>query len=268
MPQQPDDGTVESPPRDRTIRRCLIAGNWKMNGLCAQSRSLAEALADGSEDLPPFIDLTICPPFTQIAAVGDILAGSRIRLGAQDCHVASAGAFTGDISAAMLADLNVRYVIVGHSERRLHHFETDELVNAKARAAIEADLTPIVCIGETSEERDAGIAHERLSAQIATSLPANFRGVVAYEPIWAIGTGRTASIQEIEETTAHIRAAVAAHLETDDKSVPILYGGSVTARDAASILSINSVGGVLVGGASLAADSFLGIALAAQEALS
>ncbi|MCQ9154381.1 triose-phosphate isomerase [Acidomonas methanolica] len=246
----------------------LIVGNWKMNGTSASAATLIGEILDGAAALPPSVALVICPPFTLLDRAGRMIEGSVVRLGAQDCRAEPKGAYTGDVAAPMLADLGVHYVILGHSERRRDHFETDAQIRAKAEAALACGLTPIICIGETAEERDAGDAFRRLSAQIAGAVPAEFGadaagGVIAYEPVWAIGTGRTASREDIESTTAHIRQALAAHLGTDDNLPRILYGGSVTARDAASILSIGTVNGVLVGGASLSADSFLGIAAGA-----
>lgn len=244
-------------------RRHLIVGNWKMNGLSAGSLELAKAVAEGARDVGPAARLVICPPFTQLAAVAKALEGSKVQLGAQDCHQSPSGAHTGDISADMLVDLDVGFVILGHSERRQHHHETDGLVQAKVKAAEKAGLTPIVCVGETAQQRDEGHTLETLGEQISKSLPKDFSGVVAYEPIWAIGSGRSASVKEIDETISHLHDVIGRHLDVDDKSMSILYGGSVTARDAASILSIPAVGGVLVGGASLSAESFLGIARAA-----
>ncbi|CAI9120819.1 triose-phosphate isomerase [Brytella acorum] len=251
-----------------TGRRLLIAGNWKMNGLRASSQALARAIVEGAKALPASVELAVFPPFTLTAEIGALLTDSPVRLGAQDCRSEKSGAFTGDIAAPMLADLGVTHVILGHSERRRYHDETDQIISAKAEAALEAGLVPVLCIGETAEERDSGRAYETLSNQIARGVPAGFRGVIAYEPVWAIGTGRTASSDDIAQTTAHIRDSLAAHLQTGDNLPPILYGGSVTARDAASILAIETVGGVLVGGASLKADSFLAIAQGAVEALS
>lgn len=241
----------------------LIVGNWKMNGLSANATDLAREIALGAGSLPDRTRVVIAPPFTQLGHVARLVADSSVLLSAQDCHPAPSGAHTGDISAEMLADAGAEYVILGHSERRKHHHETDELVQQKALAAARAGLTPIVCVGETAEERDEGRTLTRLAQQIRHSLPRDFHGVVAYEPIWAIGSGRSASCEDIEETVAALHASIASHLGTDDRSTAILYGGSVTARDAASILSVSGVGGVLVGGASLSAGSFLDIARSA-----
>ncbi|MCS6986518.1 MAG: triose-phosphate isomerase [Sphingomonadaceae bacterium] len=231
----------------------LIAGNWKMNGL---KRHLAELEALLAAPAPP-ARLVVCPPATLLAAFAERAAGSAVAIGAQDCHPEPAGAFTGDLSAEMLADAGARYVIVGHSERRMGHHETDALVQAKARAAQRAGLAPIVCVGESLAEREAGRTLAVVLAQLAASLPADGPRIVAYEPVWAIGSGRTPSPAEIEEVHAAIVARVGPH-------VPVLYGGSVNPRNAGPILALPSVGGALVGGASLEARSFLAVAAAAR----
>jgi len=236
--------------------RQLIAGNWKMNGMSVQAEALAGALA-ASAPLP--CDLLVCPPFTQIARVADRLRGTAIAWGAQDCHAAPSGAHTGDISAPMLADLGCTAVILGHSERRQNHHETDAQVREKAIAAAAAGLLAIICVGETEQQRDAGQEIAVVGRQIAASLPDGFAGVIAYEPIWAIGTGRTPTIAEVEAVHAHIRAALIARLGAPGASLRILYGGSVKPDNAAELLAVAEVGGALVGGASLSAGSFLGI---------
>lgn len=243
----------------------LIVGNWKMNGLVAdlaQARGLADAIArDGA---PARVGL--CPPATLIAPMVGALAGSNIAVGGQDCHTESSGAFTGDISAEMLADAGASLVIVGHSERRAGHHETDAVVAAKALAAIRAGLEPIICVGETLEQRRAGQALDIVTEQIRGSVPleASLAGAifaVAYEPIWAIGTGLTPSLTEIEEVHRAIRSALRAIGST--AAVPILYGGSVKPDNAREILAAAEVGGALVGGASLKAADFLRIIAAA-----
>ncbi len=239
----------------------LIAGNWKMNGLRAEAVSLARAVRDGSGGLA--CEVMLCPPFTALAVVGEVLAGSVVALGGQDCHAAPSGAFTGDISAAMLADLGCGAVILGHSERRQGHHETSPAVRAKALAAIAAGLMPILCVGETKEERDAGAAQAVVCAQVAESLPDGFAGVLAYEPIWAIGTGVTATEQDVASMHAAIRQALIARLGEAGRGVRILYGGSVKPDNAAALLAVAEVGGALVGGASLVAADFLAIARAA-----
>ena len=238
--------------------RQLIAGNWKMNGGSAASRSLAQAIADGAAGLA--CDLLVCPPFTQLALVAGALGGTPVRLGGQDCHPDPQGAHTGDISADMLADLGCCAVILGHSERRQNHGETDALVRAKVGAATRAGLMPIVCVGETAAERDEGLEVAVVGRQVAGSLPDGFAGVVAYEPIWAIGTGRNASGQDVETVHRHIRAALVRRLGEGGRTLRILYGGSVKSDNAAQLLAVPEVGGALVGGASLQADSFLAVA--------
>jgi triosephosphate isomerase len=245
--------------------RQLIAGNWKMNGLTATSADLAQAIAAGAGSLPR--DLLICPPFTQLAAIAQTLRGSPVALGAQDCHEAASGAHTGDISAAMLADLGCAAVIIGHSERRQNHHETDSEVHAKVQAAQRAGLMPIVCVGETEAERDAGRHLAIVGDQIAGSLPEHFAGVIAYEPIWAIGTGRTPTEADIEAMHRHIRAALIAGLGPPGAETRILYGGSVKPDNAAALLAVPEVGGALVGGASLYAAHFLAIAAANPKPL-
>ena len=209
-------------------------------------------------------DLLVCPPATLLMEIGQAIAGSPVALGGQDCHTAQAGAHTGDVSAAMLADAGCRYVIVGHSERRADHGETDAVVRAKAEAALAVDLIPIVCVGETEAERDAGKALDVVGAQLAGSLPDGAGAaelVVAYEPVWAIGTGRTPTVAEIGEVHAALRAALSARMGDGD-AVRLLYGGSVKPANAAEILAVENVNGALVGGASLRAEDFCAIAQA------
>ncbi len=239
--------------------RQIIAGNWKMNGLAAPSQALAQALRDAAPSLP--CDLVVCPPFTQLAALAATLAGSAVALGAQDCHQAESGPHTGDISAPMLAECGVRYVILGHSERRLNHGEIDETVRQKAKAAMAAGLVPIVCVGESADQRSAGEHQDTVGWMIEGSLPEGFRGLLAYEPVWAIGAGRSATAEDIAEMHAFVHGELARQFP--DAAIPLLYGGSVSADNAAAILAVPHVGGALVGGASLDADAFLAIARAA-----
>ncbi len=241
--------------------RQLIAGNWKMNGLLAEALGLAGDVAAGAEGLS--CDLLVCPPATVIEPVVAELAGAPIAVGGQDCHQAASGAHTGDVSAAMLRDAGATWVILGHSERRTNHAETDALVRAKVAAAVAAGLAPIVCVGETEAERLAGQQESVVGAQLAGSLPAGFAGVVAYEPVWAIGTGRTATEADVAAMHGFIRAVLLRHLGAAGRGVRILYGGSVKASNAASLLALPEVGGALVGGASLVAADFLAIARAA-----
>lgn len=239
--------------------RQIIAGNWKMNGLAAPSRALATAIRDAAPSLP--CDLVVCPPFTQLAAMADVLRGSAVSLGAQDCHQAASGPHTGDISAPMLAECGVRHVILGHSERRLDHGEIDETVRQKAKAAMAAGLVPIVCVGESADQRAAGSHQDTVGWMIEGSLPEGFRGIVAYEPVWAIGAGRSATADDIAAMHDFVQAELARQFP--GAAIPLLYGGSVNPDNAAAILAIPHVGGALVGGASLDASEFLAIARAA-----
>ncbi|WP_304187743.1 triose-phosphate isomerase [Phenylobacterium aquaticum] len=237
----------------------LIAGNWKMNGLAA---SLAEAKATAAGLGDTTARVAICPPATLVAQAVYALRGTKLAVGGQDCRAEAAGAYTGDIAAEMLADAGATLVILGHSERRAGHGETDALVAAKARAALRAGLEPIICVGETLEERKAGKALEIVTGQVRGSLPADLAGkafAVAYEPVWAIGTGLTPSTAEIEEVHLAIRAALVELFAAHGAAPPILYGGSVKPSNAAEILHAREVGGALVGGASLKAEDFLGI---------
>ncbi|MBN9559619.1 MAG: triose-phosphate isomerase [Alphaproteobacteria bacterium] len=242
--------------------RQLIAGNWKMHGLGADSAALAEGIKAGAARAGGLAcDLLVCPPFTQIAAVARILAGSPVVVGGQDCHAQGQGAHTGDISAAMLADAGATWVILGHSERRQNHGEIDELVREKVEAATAAGLTPIVCVGETEEQRVGGQETEVVGWQISGSLPKGFKGVVAYEPVWAIGTGRTPTEADVATMHAFIREELVRQFgEEDGQAIRILYGGSVKPSNAGALLAVPNVGGALVGGASLKAEDFLGIA--------
>ena len=248
--------------------RPLIAGNWKMNGLRKDGLALAIAIAGRARaQRPAPVDILLCPPATVLGEVGKALEGSAIALGAQDCHEAAKGAHTGDIAAAMLADLGCAYVIVGHSERRAGYGETDARVAAKARAAHAAGLVAIVCIGETEAERDAGQAEAVVTRQLAASVPGAATAantVVAYEPVWAIGTGRTPSDAEIAVMHARIRDDLAQRF-ADGAAMRILYGGSVNAANAAQILAVANVNGALVGGASLSADAFWTICRAVPD---
>ncbi|WP_225206853.1 triose-phosphate isomerase [Novosphingobium huizhouense] len=248
--------------------RPYIVGNWKMNGtraMLAEARAIARAAARYPE-----VDIALAPPFTLIGAL--LAEVSGIGVGGQDCHVAVKGAHTGDVSAAMLADIGADFVILGHSERRKDHGESDALVRAKAEAALAAGLGVIVCVGETLEERDAGRAEAVVGGQVDGSLPqgegvaeavAAGKLALAYEPVWAIGTGRVAAVEDVVAMHAAVRARlVAAYGEAGEK-VRILYGGSVNAGNAADLLAAEGVGGALVGGASLTADAFLPIVAAA-----
>lgn len=242
--------------------RQLIAGNWKMHGLVADAVALARGVAAGAAGMG--CDLLVCPPFVHIAAVAQAAAGSPVAVGGQDCHHAKQGAHTGDIAAPMLCDAGASWVILGHSERRQNHGETDELVREKVLASVDAGLTPIVCVGETADQRANGAESETVGWQLAGSLPKPFSGVVAYEPIWAIGTGKTATEQDVATMHAFIREELVRQFGDAGQTIRILYGGSVRATNAAGLLAVPHVGGALVGGASLKADEFLAIARAAR----
>ena len=230
-----------------------------MHGKLADVAGYAAAIRQA----PAHVDLLICPPFTLLDRFGSALKGSPVALGAQDCAPYPQGAHTGDVSAAMLHEAGAQYVILGHSERRENHGETNADVAAKVAAATAAGLTPIVCTGETEAQRDAGDAEAMVRSQLAHSLPQNFTGAVAYEPIWAIGTGRTPSEDDVAAMHAAIRAVLLRHLGAAGAGVKILYGGSVKPGNAASLLALPEVGGALVGGASLQAEDLLAIAAGA-----
>jgi len=243
--------------------RPLIAGNWKMNGLKA-SWSEFEAMLAGSSEVSEKADLLVCPPATLLAAFADKARGARaLAVGAQDCHPKASGAHTGDISAEMLADAGASAIIVGHSERRADHGETDAIVHQKAEAVWRAGLTAIVCIGETQSQRDAGQTLDILRGQLDRSLPvASKEGnlVVAYEPVWAIGTGLTPTAGDVEQIHQFIRELLIQRFNEEGVRMRILYGGSVKPSNAAELMAVANVNGALVGGASLKAADFLAIA--------
>jgi triosephosphate isomerase len=246
--------------------RPLIAGNWKMHGLRADSLALARAVAEGEAGAA---ELLVCPPFTLLREVSAALEGGPVAVGGQDCHAAAKGAHTGDVSAPMLRDAGARFVILGHSERRADHGESDAAVLAKTEAALAAGLTPVVCVGESEAERLAGDAEAVVTRQLDGSLPDGFAeagGVVAYEPVWAIGTGRTPTEADIAAIHAAIRARLRARFGEAGAKLRVLYGGSVKPANAAAILALENVDGALVGGASLVAADFLAIAGAAEAA--
>jgi triosephosphate isomerase len=240
-------------------RRPLVAGNWKMNGLRASAGEL-ETIIAGARSLPN-VDLVICPPATLVARFAALAQGSRVEIGGQDCHAEPAGAYTGDIAAEMLRDAGASAVIVGHSERRQHHGETDDMVQAKALAARRAGLLAIICVGETRAERDASKTHTVVHEQLDGSLPdglADF--VIAYEPVWAIGTGVTPTKDDVLDMHRFIRERLCARYGDAGQGVRILYGGSVKPVNAKELLGIDNVDGALIGGASLKANEFLAIA--------
>ena len=244
--------------------RQLIAGNWKMNGSRAAALALVEAVRDGIDGA--HCEVAICPPATLLETVSAMLQGSPIGTGGQDCHQRASGAYTGDVSAAMLRDAGARWVILGHSERREGHAESNGLVRDKAAAAMEAGLLPIICVGETEQQRLAGAAETVVAAQVDGSVPEGFAGVIAYEPIWAIGTGRVAEDADIVEMHRCIRDQLVDTLGAPGRDLRILYGGSVKPATAAAILALPGVGGALVGGASLVAADFLAIIRASAMA--
>ena len=240
----------------------LVAGNWKMNGLAASQGELAKIVA-GAGTLAGRTDLMICPPATLIVSFVSAARGSGVTIGGQDCHAEASGAHTGDISAEMLADAGARAVIVGHSERRTDHHETDALVRAKVQAAWRAKLTAIVCVGEHRAERELGKTLDVVGRQLAGSVPdgasaANL--LVAYEPVWAIGTGLTPTPADVAQAHAFVRKRLLDRFNAEGGRTRILYGGSVKPANAAELLTISDVNGALVGGASLNAQDFLGIA--------
>jgi len=248
------------------MKKKLIAGNWKMNGGLAANEALLKALRDGLASQPG-CDVAVAVPAAYLAQVQSLTAGSCIALAAQDVSEHESGAFTGEISAAMLRDFGARYALVGHSERRQYHGETDAVVAAKAQRALAAGITPIVCVGETLAEREAGQTEAVVKRQLAAVIHVNGHCiseiVVAYEPVWAIGTGRTATPAQAQEVHAVLRAQLAAATDKADR-IPLLYGGSMNAANAAQLLAEHDIDGGLVGGASLKAPDFLQIIAAAR----
>jgi triosephosphate isomerase len=242
--------------------RPLVAGNWKMNGGRASGAELTRMI-EGSRDLVAKTDLIVCPPATLIASFAALARGSLIAIGGQDCHAEASGAFTGDISAEMLKDAGATMVIVGHSERRTYHKETDAEVQRKVRAAWRAELTAIVCIGETKEEHVGGRTLDVVGGQLQNSVPDSAtaaNSVIAYEPVWAIGTGLTPTAADVAEVHGFIRKRLTDRFGTVGEGIRILYGGSVKPSNAVELMAVENVNGALVGGASLKAEDFLGIA--------
>jgi triosephosphate isomerase len=242
--------------------RPLIAGNWKMNtlreGAVALAGSLVELRASQGD---PGTDMLVCPPAIMLHSVAAVVTGTAVALGAQDCHPAEFGPHTGDINAAMIADAGCGYIIVGHSERRADHGESDQLIQSKAVAAHAQGMTAIICVGETLEQRDGGETLSVVSQQVNGSVPAGATAentVIAYEPVWAIGTGRTPTIEQVGEVHDHMRSLLAGKF-TDADTVRLLYGGSMNPGNARDLLAVNNVNGGLIGGASLKADDFWSI---------
>jgi triosephosphate isomerase len=245
-------------------RRPLVVGNWKMNGLRKSSSELLRIVQDCTK-LPRHLDLVVCPPASLVANFAGLARGSRVRIGAQDCHPEPAGAYTGDISAEMLADAGAVMVILGHSERRSYHKETDAQVRVKTLAAWRAGMTAVVCIGETRAEREGRQTLDVVGRQLTASLPEGARGenlVIAYEPVWAIGTGLTPTPADVAEVHNLIRRKLTERYRGAGENMRILYGGSVKPANAQELMHVENVDGALVGGASLKSDEFLGIAAA------
>jgi triosephosphate isomerase (TIM) len=244
--------------------RKLAVANWKMNGLKADGSALVEQILQCAASGPVTCDVVICPPATLLHSLATMLARSTIGLGGQNCHAAPKGPHTGELSAAMLRDAGCGHVILGHSERRSDQGETDAMVRAKVSAARAVGLVPIVCVGETLEQREAGETLAVVARQLQASLPSGLSAaeiVIAYEPVWAIGSGRTPTAAQIAEVHAHIRERLAVGV-TNPAKVRILYGGSVKPANAVELMGVGNVDGALVGGASLVADEFWAIAQA------
>ena len=246
------------------MRRKIVAGNWKMNTLPAEGVELAKGVAAARKDACDCVTLIVCPPFTHLSSVIETLKGSNVEVGAQDCATEVKGAYTGEVSAEMIAALGCKYVILGHSERRQYYGETSETLNKKMARAYENNLTPIYCVGENLEEREAGRHFDVCKAQIEEVVfnltEEQFANlVIAYEPVWAIGTGKTATADQAEEIHAYIREVLRSKFGAKAEECPILYGGSCKPSNAQEIFSKENVDGGLIGGAALKAEDFIGI---------
>lgn len=242
--------------------KSLVAGNWKMNGLKESRQELDALITLVADQAAAACDVLICPPVTLLSSFADTAEGSKVAIGAQDCHTAKSGAHTGDISAEMIADAGGQYVIVGHSERRADHGESSQLVQEKAKAVLGQNMVAIVCVGETEAERDAGKAVDVVVDQLTHSVPDDATPetvIIAYEPVWAIGTGRTPTVADVEEIHTAMRQALVARFGDRANEFSLLYGGSVKAANAKELMGANQVNGALVGGASLKAQDFNGI---------
>jgi triosephosphate isomerase len=252
-----------------SLRKPFVAGNWKMHNSISESKSLAVAIRDGVTSIRD-IEIAVAPSFTALRAVADVLEGSSVGVAGQDCHFEVKGAFTGAVAISQLRDAGCRYVIIGHSERRQFFAESDQSIAKKARALIDGGLTPILCIGELLEEREAGRTFDVVLGQLDKCL-AEVRSaelgsiVVAYEPVWAIGTGKTATVEQAEEVHARIRRRLGERFGAIAESVRIQYGGSVKPDNAARLMEQENIDGALVGGASLQADAFTAIVSAARR---
>ncbi|MCL5992319.1 MAG: triose-phosphate isomerase [Bacteroidetes bacterium] len=254
------------------MKKMLIAGNWKMNMTTTESVKLIQNIIEGIKNKKLLTDILICPPFTSIDAVSKVLKDTKILYGAQNCHFESKGAYTGEISIPMLKELGCKFIIIGHSERRTYFFENDELINKKARAVLALGLSPIICIGETLREREENRTFDVLKRQIEIGMsriePENCAQIViAYEPVWAIGTGISAEPEQVQEAHAFIKGELVRVLGKRASSIIVLYGGSVTDENAKSILELTDVHGGLIGGASLKSDIFLSIIETANSIL-
>lgn len=254
------------------MKKMLIAGNWKMNTNSFESEKLAEYICGGLIDKQLKSNVLICPPFTSLMTMNSILKGSPVKLGAQNCHYEPNGAFTGEISVQMLAHLHCEYVIIGHSERRQYFFETDEIVNKKLHSVLQAGMNAIVCIGETIDERQSSKTFDVLSRQLMIGLQnidASFckNIVIAYEPVWAIGTGLAATSEQVQEAHFFIKEELLSNLGNDAMEIMVLYGGSMNEKNACELLSLKDVNGGLIGGASLKGDSFLKIIYTSEDVL-
>jgi triosephosphate isomerase len=250
------------------MRQVLVAGNWKMNGSRESIRSLLDGVTGGMGDVKS-AEVAVCAPAIYIPLVEELLTGSEVAWGGEDLSVHASGAYTGEIAASMLNDFHCKYVIIGHSERRTYHDESDELVAEKYEAAMQAGLIPIFCIGETLEQREQGITNDVVARQVDAvinklGVAALAKGVIAYEPVWAIGTGKTATPEQAQEVHAFIRSRVAASDASIAEAIQILYGGSMNAANASDLLAQPDIDGGLIGGASLKAEDFLAIAKAAN----
>ncbi len=240
----------------------MVAGNWKMNGVKAnlsEIKKLADLMVKNGESV---CDVLICPPFTLVSDMAMTVEGKSILVGAQDCHENISGAHTGDISAAMLKDAGATHIIVGHSERRTDHAESNTIVLEKAKAVLAEGMVAIICVGETKDEREAGKTLDVVLGQLSGSVPQDampFTAIIAYEPVWAIGTGLTPTVKDVAEVHAAIRQSLVAHFADIGNGFRILYGGSVKASNAAELMAVDHVNGALVGGASLKAEDFDGI---------
>jgi triosephosphate isomerase (TIM) len=243
-------------------RRPLVVGNWKMNGLRASISELGKVIDGYDTTLSEQVDLLVCPPATLISAFADRAKDTKVRIGGQDCHAEPSGAHTGDLSSEMLRDAGASAVIVGHSERRTDYGETDAIVRTKAEAVLRAKLMAIVCVGETQEQREAGKTLDVVGAQLKASVPAGARPAsvaIAYEPVWAIGTGLTPTAADVGEVHKLIRDALERRFGSTARAIRVIYGGSVKSDNAANLLTAEDVDGALVGGASLKAEDFLAI---------